>query len=238
MTYTKRIIHALDISELNVDTWSRIRDLAPILGGFKVGLEAFIRFGPSFVSTLVKSVKSHNSFVMLDLKLHDIPETVERAVLAAGELGVDACTLHVQQRETMRRAVGAADKTNMLLLAVTVLTSMTDDDLQVLWGEGLTCSGKVEWFTHLANQEGIHGFVASPQEAPMIKKAYPFSTIVAPGIRPAGSEAGDQKRTTTPAQANHADYLVIGRPIRDAADPVKAAEAIDQEIKAALENKS
>ena len=223
MTPNDRIIFALDVPN-NVEAQRLIGLLGGHVGLFKVGLELFISVGPDAVVT--------RHPVMLDLKLHDIPETVERAVLRAGDLGVKFLTLHVQQRETMRRAVKAAEKGGVQLLGVTVLTSMTDTDLKDFCVEGDTLNA-VLTRAKLASEEGVTGFVTSPREVGLLRKALPAGTVlVTPGIRPEGSLSNDQKRTGTPAQAvgDGADYIVVGRPIRDAADPVAAANDIAQEI--------
>ena len=218
----ERIIFALDVPDI-IEA-QRLKDLLEgSVGAFKVGLELFISGGPNAVST------RHPT--MLDLKLHDIPETVERAVLRAGDMGVKFLTLHVQQRETMRRAVKAAEKSGVQLLGVTVLTSMTDTDLKDFCVEGDTLTA-VLTRAKLAAEEGITGFVTSPREVGLLRKAYPEAVLVTPGIRPAGSDMGDQKRTGTPAQAvqDGADYIVVGRPIRDADNPVAMAGLIAAEI--------
>lgn len=219
----ERIIFALD-----VPTYAEADKLVALLnqdvGAWKIGLELFM-------SPDRKSLGPTTLPIMLDLKLHDIPETVERAVLRAGDIGVKFCTLHVQQKETMRRAVKAAEKSGLQLLGVTVLTSMTETDLKDFCIEGDTVKA-VLTRAKLAWEEGITGFVTSPREVGLLREAYPRAILVTPGIRPAGSEAGDQKRTGTPAQAvqDGASYIVVGRPIRDAPDPVAAAKAIAQEI--------
>lgn len=235
MRPTDRIIFALDVPNI-IEAKGFIDDLGgPGLpsdghvGAFKVGLELFMGAGPA-VMRIIKQP------VMLDLKLHDIPETVERAVQRAGDLGVNFLTLHVQQRETMRRAVKAAEKGGVQLLGVTVLTSMTDTDLADFCVEGDTLKAVLSR-AKLAWDEGVTGFVTSPREVGILRQTYPNAVLVTPGIRPAGSASGDQKRTGTPSQAvqDGADYLVVGRPIRDAADPIAAATAIAQEIDGAAQ---
>ncbi len=218
----ERIIFALDVPSRR-EACQYVTMLRGHVGLFKVGLELFIAEGPQTVQDA--------SPTMLDLKLHDIPETVERAVLRAGDLGVKFVTVHVQQRETMRRAVKAAEKANVQLLGVTVLTSMTDTDLKDFCVEGDTLNA-VLTRAKLAAEEGVTGFVTSPREVGLLRGAHPKAILITPGIRPAGSEMGDQKRTGTPAQAiqDGADYLVVGRPIREAQDPVAMAELIAAEI--------
>jgi orotidine-5'-phosphate decarboxylase len=222
---SSRIIFALDVPDY--DEANRLAGLLNHhVGAFKIGLELFM-------SADRKSLGPIDKPIMLDLKLHDIPETVERAVLRAGDLGVKFLTLHVQQRETLRRAAKAAEKSGIQLLAVTVLTSMTDTDLKDFSTEGDTAKA-VKARAQLAWEEGITGFVTSPQEVGLLRQAHPKAILVTPGIRPAGADAGDQKRTGTPAEAvkDGADFLVIGRPIRDAANPVEAARLIAKEIAA------
>ncbi len=218
----ERIIFALDVPSRR-EAGQYITMLRDHVGLFKVGLELFIAEGPQILFDAAPT--------MLDLKLHDIPETVERAVLRAAGLGVKFVTVHVQQRETMRRAVKAAEKANVQLLGVTVLTSMTDTDLKDFCVEGDTLNA-VLTRAKLAAEEGVTGFVTSPREVGLLRGAHPKAVIITPGIRPAGSELGDQKRTGTPAQAiqEGADYLVVGRPIREAQDPVAMAQLIAAEI--------
>jgi orotidine-5'-phosphate decarboxylase len=236
MTPKDRIIFALDVPGLHeakvfIDLLGRSGPAAGHVGAFKVGLELFMAVGPA----ILRSIKQK---IMLDLKLHDIPETVERAVLRAGDLGVNFVTLHVQQRETLERAVRAAEKSKVQLLGVTVLTSVGEKDLMDL---NLPCQCDPTYFdpgervmmlAKFAATCGLNGFVCSPREVKMLRAAIPGAVLVIPGIRPAGTAAGDQKRTGTPAEAikDGADYLVVGRPIRDAQDPVAAAEAIEKEI--------
>ena len=170
--------------------------------------------------------------IMLDLKLHDIPETVERAVMCAGVLGIEFLTLHVQQKETLRRAVKAAEKSSVQLLGVTVLTSMNEQDMDDLRYSTTDPTLRAMYLARMAWKEGVTGFVCSPQDVLHIRSELTEAVLVVPGIRPAGAEKGDQKRTGTPAQAvkDGASYIVVGRPIRDAKDPVAAAQAINTEV--------
>lgn len=225
-----RIIFALDVPDI-ISAQQFITTLGgeglPTeghVGAFKVGLELFMAVGLPVLRIIKQPV-------MLDLKLHDIPETVERAVQRAADLGVSFLTLHVQQRETMRRAVKAAEKGHLQLLGVTVLTSMSDTDIKDFCRENDTLNAVMSR-AKLAHEEGITGFVTSPREVGLLRKAYPDAILVTPGIRPAGTEAGDQKRTGTPSQAiqDGANFIVVGRPIRDSEDPVGAAGAIAEEI--------
>lgn len=228
MESSNRVIFALDVPGI-IEADKYMTMLEGHVGGFKVGLELFIGAGPC-----VTYITKHP--IMLDLKLHDIPETVERAVKRAGDLGVKFLTLHVQQKETMKRAVKAAENYKMQLLGVTVLTSMTEEDclsLQLGVPPFHAPSVRTKIMAMIGWECGITGFVCSPQEVRDLREMMPTATLVVPGVRPAGSNQDDQKRTGTPKEAidNGADYLVIGRPIRDAADPVAAADSIVREIR-------
>lgn len=204
--------------------------LEPYVGAFKIGLELFIASG-SLVETSLP--------IVLDLKLHDIPETVARAIKAGGDGGVRFMTLHIQQRATLEAALKAAEPFDITLLGVTVLTSMTGQDCRDLMLHASdedpsdTSPGtRAENLAKFAYEIGFRGFVCSPQEVKTIKKACPEAFFLVPGVRPAGAATGDQKRVGTPSQAvqDGANLIVVGRPIRDAADPVEAAKAILHEI--------
>ena len=231
-TARDRIIFALDVPT-SAEGSKYVNLLDGCVGAFKVGLELFIAAGPAFVGSVARN---RSRPVMLDLKLHDIPETVERAVLVAGDLGVKFLTLHVQQRAAMSRAVKAAEKSGMQLLAITLLTSMNDWDCHDLrFNEATSRAGaRAGYLAGLAWQEGITGLVTSPQDVAALRTKYPSAVLVCPGVRPDGSTIGDQKRTATPGHAiqNGANYVVVGRPIRDATDPVASARAIAAEIDA------
>lgn len=197
------------------------------VGLFKVGLEAFVACGPELVSEIV----GRGERVFLDLKLHDIPNTVAGAVTAAGDLGVSMLTLHTTGGRAMLHAAAdaAARQTNPpMLLGVTVLTSLGSDDLEET-GFHSELSNLVVRLAGLAQQTGIGGVVASPREAESIRvHAGAALTIVTPGIRSPEDANADQKRTMTPQQAIEAgaNYIVVGRPITGAADPRAAAAAI------------
>ena len=209
--------------------------LAPAVGVLKVGLELFVREGPA-AARLGGEVGRD---LFLDLKLHDIPATVERAVASAAALGVRYLTVHAAGgAEMLARAAAEADRapSPLILLAVTVLTSLDAPDLAAQGILGST-EEQVLRLARLAWSAGVRGFVASPAEARALREALgPDAVLVIPGIRPAGADAGDQKRIATPASAiaDGADFLVVGRPIRDAADPLAAAQAIVAEIERAL----
>ncbi|MGA9850709.1 MAG: orotidine-5'-phosphate decarboxylase [Roseiarcus sp.] len=222
-----RLIVALDLPDTHEAERlvERIGDAATF---YKVGMElAYGGQGLALASRLAAAGKQ----VFLDLKLHDIPNTVERATAQAAGLGTTFLTIHAYP-QTMRAAVAGAKGTGLRLLAVTVLTSCDDADLL----EAGYRFGVVEMVRRRAEQAqalGVDGVVASAEEAAGVRAAIGQSMIVVtPGIRPAGAEAGDQKRVATPASAirNGADYLVVGRPITTAPDPRKAAAAIVAEI--------
>jgi orotidine-5'-phosphate decarboxylase len=198
---------------------------------FKVGLELFIAAGPGIVETLVGRGYS----VFLDLKLHDIPNTVAGGVRSAAGLGAGLLTIHAcggpamlrAAREAAERVPGAPK-----LLAVTVLTSMDAGQLAST-GVGREPGAQVELLARMGMEAGMDGFVCSPQEVAALRGMVgPEGTLVIPGIRPAGAALGDQSRVATPAAAlrDGASYLVVGRPITQAADPAGAVEAILAEM--------
>lgn len=194
---------------------------------FKIGLQRYTADGPSLLRAAL-----FLGPVFLDLKLHDIPNTVGKAVEAAGRLGVRMLTIHLSGGSDMIRAAVAARSNDMLLLGVTVLTSSTDDTLAETGVAGNT-TDQVLRLAHLGVAAGIDGLVASPHEARRLRAEFGDKIkIVTPGIRPTGSAAGDQKRFTTPREAvdSGADYLVIGRPITGAADPKAAVQSIVDEL--------
>ncbi len=230
----QKIAFALDYPNLE-EAAEGARRVAPAVGVLKVGLELFVRAGPKAVE--LGGIEARDVF--LDLKLHDIPETVERAVQNAAALGVRYLTLHASGgRAMLERAANAAARAThpLTLLAVTMLTSLDQADLAALGIQG-TPREHVLRVAALAMEAGVRGFVTSPQEVAALRAALgPEAFLVTPGIRPDGAASGDQKRIATPvsALAAGADLLVIGRPIRDAADPRAAAEAIAQDIAASL----
>lgn len=228
-----KIIFALDVDKLSeIDRWAEL--LAHKVGMFKVGKELFTSAGPA----AVEAVKRHGGEVFLDLKYHDIPNTVAQAMLAAGRLGVKLANLHaLGGPEMMEQAATAfrkqfTDAERPRLLAVTILTSSTQETLQAV-GIQQPVEQMVVRLARLAKESGMDGVVASPLEIQAIRAACgPDFLIVTPGVRPAFASLDDQKRIMTPAEAVQAgaDYLVIGRPIAKAADPVQAAELIVDEI--------
>src|SRR5271165_6972657 len=230
----ERLIVALDVPDARAASLL-IDRLDDTCAWFKVGLELFVAAGPAVLEPILRRGYS----VFLDLKLHDIPNTVAGAVRSAAGLGARMLTVHASGGPAMLAAAGealAGVANPPQLLAVTVLTSM--DEMQ-LNGVGVHRSpaDQVELLARMGLDCGIRGFVCSPQEVAALRALTgPAGTLVIPGIRPAGGAAGDQKRTATPADAlrNGASYLVVGRPITQASDPAKAAERILAEMAAAL----
>jgi len=209
--------------------------VASAVGVLKVGLELFVSEGPRTVALGEKL----GCEVFLDLKLHDIPETVERAVAAAAGLGVRYLTLHAAGGPKMLAAAARRaqrENTGLVLLAITVLTSLDAADLAAV-GVAADPSQQALNLAKLAQAQGIHGMVCSSIEVSSLRSALgPAAVLVTPGIRPASSTAADdQKRTGTPTSAIRAgsNLLVVGRPIRDAANPEAAASAICDEIQRA-----
>ena len=230
----QRLIVALDVPDAGAANVLLDR-LDDTCAWFKVGLELFVASGPAVLEPLLR--RGHHVF--LDLKLHDIPNTVAGAVRSAASLGVDLLTVHAAGGPAMLAAarealVGVARPPE--LLAVTVLTSMDASQVSAI-GVERSPAEQVEVLAKMGLAAGIKGFVCSPQEVAALRALTgPEGTLVIPGIRPAGEAAGDQKRVATPAEALRAgaSYLVVGRPITQAADPAKAAEAILAEMAALL----
>ncbi len=235
MTPEERLIVALDVSSA-AEAQKIVRALAGAASTFKVGTQLFTTEGPQIVRELVASGKK----VFLDLKFHDIPNTVAGGVRSAIRLGASMLTVHAAGGSAMLRAAVETARQSPkppLVLAVTVLTSLSDADLQETGVTGRTQDQALVLAT-LAQNCGCDGVVASPHEARIIRKDLGGGfAIVTPGIRPAGSEKSDQSRVNTPAEAiaAGADYLVVGRPITQAADPRRAAEDIVREIERAAE---
>jgi orotidine-5'-phosphate decarboxylase len=224
-----RLIVALDMPEV-----ARAEQLVAQLGDsvvfYKVGME--LAYGGGF--GLVERLAASGKQVFLDLKLHDIPNTVERAVAQIARLGATFLTIHAYP-QTMRAAVAGRGGSALKLLAVSVLTSCDDADL-IEAGYAFGVSALVARRGAQARAEKVDGLVASPAEAAELRARLGDDLIlVTPGVRPAGAEPGDQKRVATPRQAilDGADYLVVGRPVTQAPDPKAAAQAIVAEIAAA-----
>jgi orotidine-5'-phosphate decarboxylase len=209
--------------------------VAPSVGVLKVGLELFVKEGPP----AVRIGHELGRDVFLDLKLHDIPATVDGAVASAAALGVKFLTVHAfGGPEMIERAVRRAEveASGLTILAVTVLTSLSSDDLSSLSVDA-SPGDQAMRLAKMAARAGARGFVCSPAEVAQVRATVgPDAVIVTPGIRPSGSASDDQKRTGTPSEAIRAgaSILVVGRPIRDAADPALAARGIVDEISGAL----
>lgn len=206
-----------------------VRRLEGLVQWFKVGLELYLAEGNS----IIERVHDLGYSVFLDLKLHDIPNTVAGAVRSVARTGAEMLTVHAAGGPAMLAAAqeAAAAPSGPKLLAVTVLTSM---DAAQLCATGVDSSPRdqVSRLAAIAYTAGIHGLVTSTEEVSGLRAAYNDATLVIPGIRPTGAAIGDQKRVATPASAiaAGADYLVVGRPITQAADPAAAAQAILDEI--------
>ncbi|MCA0911434.1 orotidine-5'-phosphate decarboxylase [Marinobacter nauticus] len=226
-----KIIVALDFPSQN-PALALADQLDPAKCRLKVGKELFTRSGPD----LVKALQSRGFDIFLDLKFHDIPNTTSAAVVAAAELGVWMVNVHAAGGEKMmvacRERLEAFGNDRPLLIAVTVLTSMSDEDLA---GIGITSSAEahVSRLATLTKNSGLDGVVCSAQEAPRLKAEQGSDfQLITPGIRPLTADKGDQQRIMTPTDALKAgsDYLVIGRPITQAPDPLAALEAIYAEV--------
>ena len=226
-----RLIVALDLSTVAAAD-AMVTRLGDAVSFYKIGYQLAFAGGLSFAEQLARSGKQ----VFLDLKLHDIGNTVARGVESVARLGATFLTVHAYP-QTMKAAADARGASNLRLLAVTVLTSYDDADLAAA-GYDFTVAELVAERAAQARDMGIDGLVGSAEEAANLRKLVGHQmTLVTPGIRPAGAASGDQKRIMTPtaAIAAGADYLVVGRPIVDAADPKAAAQAIVAEIADAAE---
>ena len=237
-TVGPRIVVALDFAEADA-AMSFVQRLDPARCRLKVGKELFTRAGPA----LVRQIRAAGFEVFLDLKFHDIPNTVGAACAAAAAIGCWMLSIHAQggvaMMSTARRQLDSVAR-RPLLIGVTLLTSMGDTDLRDLGVTGSPAEVVLR-MARLALRAGLDGVVCSPQEVRLLRRELPQGfLLVAPGIRPAGSDAQDQVRTATPAAAvqGGADYLVIGRPITRAPDPLQALILIEEEIARAAEGGS
>lgn len=229
----KKIIFAMDVKEFSdVELWAEL--LSRHVGMFKVGKQLYTACGPD----AVRKIQQCGGEVFLDLKYHDIPNTVAMATLEAAHLGVKLCDLHAMggyemmntTMETLDKNFKSAERPRVL--AITVLTSSNEETLRGI-GIDLSVPEMVVKLAKLAKSAGVDGVVASPQEVGLIREACGNDfLVVTPGIRPAFAATNDQKRIMTPAEAVKAgsSYMVIGRPIAAAENPVAAAEAIVDEI--------
>ena len=227
----KRVIVALDYPGME-PALAMAKQLDPAKCRVKVGKELFTRCGPA----VVEALHQMGFDVFLDLKFHDIPNTTAKAVRAAAEMGVWMVNVHAsggrRMMEAARNELAMVNGTNTLLIAVTVLTSMEQDDLQ---GIGLDVEPleQVKRLASLTELSGLDGIVCSAQEVQPLREIIGRDfKLVTPGIRPADADVGEQKRIMTPAEALRAgsDYLVIGRPITKASSPVDALLKIDEEL--------
>lgn len=220
------------IVALDLDSAAEANALAGRLGAaagfYKVGMELFAAAGPDYVRSLLASGKR----VFVDLKYYDIGETVKRAVASVARLGATFLTVHAVP-QVMRAAVEGRGGSELKLLAVTVLTSLDDRDLREM-GYHASAAELVAARVRQAVECGVDGVVASPREARAIRAAAPDLLIVTPGVRSRGAATGDQKRTATPAEAmrDGADYLVIGRQVTRAEDPLAEMGRLRAELAA------
>ena len=229
------IIAALDVPTPD-QAHSLIDQIGTQIGAFKVGMELFTAGGPE----IIRRIRAQKADVFLDLKFHDIPNTVAKAVASAVRLDVQMLTIHTHGGSTMMKAAEIAaqetasqlDKAPPLVLGVSVLTSMDQTDLEEI-GIRDTVADQVEKVVELGTTAGLRGFVCSPLEIERLRTIIPPETkLVTPGIRMATDAKGDQKRTKSPAEAlqSGADYLVIGRPIYGAPNPSDALKRILESI--------
>ena len=221
-----RLIVALDVTSRD-EVLALVDELHGVAGTFKIGLQAFVANGPE----IVREVIARGERVFLDLKIHDIPNTAKHAVASASSLGPSIISVHAAGGEAMLRAA-AESAGNALVLGVTMLTSIDDAELQRIGFGGTPLSNAVH-LAKLVREVGLRGVVVSPREIAAIREACGSDfVILTPGIRAAGSDRGDQRRTTTAREAiaAGADYIVVGRPITAAPNRRDAALRILEEI--------
>jgi orotidine-5'-phosphate decarboxylase len=230
-TDNPRVIVALDFSDAAAAE-HLVDRLDPTLCRIKVGKELFTRAGPALVSRLV----SRGFKVFLDLKFHDIPNTVARACAAAANLGVWMLNVHAlggrKMMEAAREALADRAEARPLLIAVTILTSLGEEDIREVGLQGMPGDNVVR-LAGLAKTAGLDGVVCSPLETTSLRQNLGTDfLLVTPGVRPAGAARGDQRRVLTPAEAieRGADYLVIGRPVTQAPDPLEALRQINADL--------
>ncbi|MEJ2567651.1 MAG: orotidine-5'-phosphate decarboxylase [candidate division WOR-3 bacterium] len=231
------LIVSLDVPSID-ESMIIVDNLEDLVNFYKVGLELFTRGGPK----IVEKLKKKNKKVFLDLKLHDIPNTVSGAVNAATAMGVDMLTLHTlggfEMMEAAQKTVWNQGLEKPIILGVTILTSLDEAFLKDVLGIEKSLNDEVFDLASIAKSAGLGGVVASAGEVSSIKKRCGKDFIViTPGIRPGGTETNDQKRFSTPLEAivNDSDYLVVGRPIIKSADMHRATENIIREIENGLQ---
>ena len=229
------LIVALDV-QTREEAVAKVKAIGDAVDFYKIGLELYTAEGPD----VVKAVKDLGKRIFLDLKFHDIPRTVERAVKSGGKLGVDLMTIHSVGGKAMIRAAHEAaaefGPAAPRILAVTVLTSLDQTDLEDAGIMGRTPADQVMAMAKFAVDHGADGLVCSPREVGSLSRTLKSGTLfVTPGVRPRGADVGDQKRVATPADAvrDGATHLVVGRPVLAAEDPVAAARLIRAEMESA-----
>lgn len=236
----KKIIFPLDVPTIeSAENW--VKKLNGHVGIFKVGLELFVSEGPSVLQMINNSSEAG---IFLDLKLHDIPATMAGALMSASRYSPRFITIHPDLGSRLKESVNGIQSKDTTVLGVSVLTSISSSDLHEMGiDKKLTMEELVDLRVNLSRKAGCGGIVCSGLEVRRIRKKFGQEiVIVVPGIRPSFSvtEKEDQKRITTPGEAiyNGADYLVVGRPIRNAKDPVAAAQNIAEEIEKAVRDKA
>ncbi len=229
MTKQTKLISALDVPELST-ALQLVDRIGPSVEWYKVGKQLFTHYGPEAVHEL----KARGKRVFLDMKFHDIPNTVAQAIRSSALIGADLINVHASGGPAMLSAAAEAMReAGKTVIAVTVLTSMDQSQLEAL-GITATPAEQVVRLAGLTQSAGLPGVVCSALELPMLREKFgPDFLTVVPGIRPAGADAGDQKRIMTPAQAAQAgaDFIVVGRPILAAPEPSEAAQKILEELK-------
>lgn len=220
---------ALDVDNL-AEALAMVERLGDEVGWYKVGKQLFTRLGPA----VVQGLKERGKKVFLDMKYHDIPNTVGQAVRSAAAIGADLCNVHASGGPAMLKAAAEAGReTGLTVVAVTVLTSMDAIELSAV-GINVAPAEQVLRLAKLTRDCGLPGVVCSAQEIGLIREACGKDfLLVVPGIRPTGASKGDQKRVMTPSEAAQAgaQYIVVGRPILAATDPIAAARAINAELR-------
>lgn len=224
-----KLMVALDVDGL-AEAFAMVERLGDEVSWYKVGKQLFTRLG----AVVVQGLKERGKKVFLDMKYHDIPNTVGQAVRSAAAIGADLCNVHASGGPAMLKAAAEAGReTGLTVVAVTVLTSMDAAELSAV-GINVTPAEQVLRLAKLTRDCGLPGVVCSAQEIGLIREACGKDfLLVVPGIRPAGASKGDQKRVMTPSEAAQAgaQYIVVGRPILAADDPIAAARAINAELR-------
>ena len=229
----ERLIVALDVDTAE-KAMEIVQDLNGLVSFFKVGYQLFITEGLALVRQLIEG----NKRVFLDLKMDDVEETIRRAVANIAATGVEFLTIHGSGATVRAAREGRGGRKEPKLLSVTLLSSLDANDLKDLFASSkLTVESYVKWRAKQALDSGCEGLIASGETIGMLHKLYPSAIIVAPGIRPADSSRDEHKRALSPGDAIRAgaDYLVVGRPLRNASNPRNAAEKIIEEMEQAFQ---